>query len=126
MVCALQRFHSRRAGIRAIERRPETRLAAMSTISRDEVARVAALARIDLRPDEVARLAGELDVIVESVARVSEVATADVPATSHPLPLTNVFRDDVPEPALPIQDVLAGAPQQENGRFAVPQILGEE
>jgi aspartyl-tRNA(Asn)/glutamyl-tRNA(Gln) amidotransferase subunit C len=49
-----------------------------------------------------------------------------VPATSHPLPLTNVFRDDVPEPALPIQDVLAGAPQQENGRFAVPQILGEE
>lgn len=98
----------------------------MSTISRDEVARVAALARIDLRPDEVARLAGELDVIVESVARVSEVATADVPATSHPLPLTNVFRDDVPEAALPVQDVLAGAPQQENGRFSVPQILGEE
>ncbi|MFI6424176.1 Asp-tRNA(Asn)/Glu-tRNA(Gln) amidotransferase subunit GatC [Promicromonospora sp. NPDC050880] len=98
----------------------------MSTISRDEVARVAALARIDLRPDEVDRLAGELDVIVESIARVSEVATADVPATSHPLPLTNVFRDDVPEPALPVQDVLAGAPQQEDGRFAVPQILGEE
>ncbi|MCP2267364.1 Asp-tRNA(Asn)/Glu-tRNA(Gln) amidotransferase subunit GatC [Promicromonospora thailandica] len=98
----------------------------MSTISRDEVARVAALARIDLRPDEVDRLAGELDVIVESIARVSEVATPDVPATSHPLPLTNVFRDDVPELALPVQDVLAGAPQQKNGRFAVPQILGEE
>jgi aspartyl-tRNA(Asn)/glutamyl-tRNA(Gln) amidotransferase subunit C len=98
----------------------------MSTISRDEVARVAALARIELRPEEVDRLAGELDVIVESIARVREVATPDVPATSHPLPMTNVFREDVPEPALPVEDVLAGAPEAEDGRFAVPQILGEE
>ena len=71
----------------------------MSTLSRDEVARVAGLARIDLTPAELDRLAGELDVIVESVARVSEIATPDVPATSHPLPLTNVFRADVPEAA---------------------------
>ncbi|RPF20266.1 Asp-tRNA(Asn)/Glu-tRNA(Gln) amidotransferase subunit GatC [Myceligenerans xiligouense] len=98
----------------------------MSTISRDEVARVAGLARIDLRSDEVDRLAGELDVIVESIARVSQVATADVPATSHPIPLTNVFRDDVPQQPLPQQDVLAAAPAQEDGRFLVPQILGEE
>ncbi|MBE1875314.1 MULTISPECIES: Asp-tRNA(Asn)/Glu-tRNA(Gln) amidotransferase subunit GatC [Myceligenerans] len=98
----------------------------MSTISRDEVARVAGLARIDLRSDEVDRLAGELDVIVESIARVSQVATADVPATSHPIPLTNVFRDDVPQQPLPQQDVLAAAPEQEDGRFLVPQILGEE
>ncbi len=98
----------------------------MSTISRDEVARVAALARIDLRPEEVDRFAGELDVIVESIARVSEVATPDVPATSHPLPMTNVFREDVPAPALPVADVLAAAPDAEDGRFAVPQILGEE
>ena len=62
----------------------------MSTISRDEVARVAALARIELRPDELDRLAGELDVIVDSIAKVSEVATPEVPATSHPLPLSNV------------------------------------
>ena len=98
----------------------------MSTISRDEVARVAALARIDLRPEEVDRLAGELDVIVESIARVREVATPDVPATSHPLPMTNVFRDDVPQPSLPVDDVLAAAPDAEDGRFAVPQILGED
>jgi aspartyl-tRNA(Asn)/glutamyl-tRNA(Gln) amidotransferase subunit C len=98
----------------------------MSTISRDEVARVAALARIDLRDDEVDRLAGELDVIVDSIARVREVATPDVPATSHPLPLTNVFREDVPAPALPVADVLAAAPDAQDGRFAVPQILGEE
>ncbi|MCA5894775.1 Asp-tRNA(Asn)/Glu-tRNA(Gln) amidotransferase subunit GatC [Isoptericola sp. NEAU-Y5] len=98
----------------------------MSTISRDEVARVAALARIDLREDEVDRLAGELDVIVDSIARVNEVATPDVPATSHPLPMTNVFREDVPVPALPVADVLAAAPDAQDGRFAVPQILGEE
>jgi aspartyl-tRNA(Asn)/glutamyl-tRNA(Gln) amidotransferase subunit C len=98
----------------------------MSTISRDEVARVAGLARIDLTPAELDRLAGELDVIVESVARVSEVATPDVPPTSHPLPMTNVFRADVPEPSLPVADILAGAPAAEAGRFLVPQILEED
>jgi aspartyl-tRNA(Asn)/glutamyl-tRNA(Gln) amidotransferase subunit C len=98
----------------------------MSTISREEVARLAALARIDLTEPELNRLAGELDVIVESVARVSEIATADVPATSHPLPLTNVYREDVPEQPLPVLDALAGAPEAMGGRFAVPQILGEE
>ncbi len=98
----------------------------MSTISRDEVARVATLARIELRPDEIDRLAGELDVIVDAIAKVSQVATPDVPATSHPLPLTNVFRDDVPEPSLDRAAVLAAAPSAEDGRFAVPQILGEE
>ncbi|MCC2309851.1 Asp-tRNA(Asn)/Glu-tRNA(Gln) amidotransferase subunit GatC [Cellulomonas chengniuliangii] len=98
----------------------------MSTLSRDEVARVAALARIDLTPTELDRLAGELDVIVESVARVSEVATPDVPATSHPLPMTNVFRSDVPEQPLTQEQALSGAPASEDGKFLVPQILGEE
>jgi aspartyl-tRNA(Asn)/glutamyl-tRNA(Gln) amidotransferase subunit C len=98
----------------------------MSTISRDEVARVAGLARIDLAPDELDRLAGELDVIVDAVARVSEVATPDVPATSHPLPMTNVFREDVPEQALPVDEILAAAPAAEEGRFLVPQILEED
>jgi aspartyl-tRNA(Asn)/glutamyl-tRNA(Gln) amidotransferase subunit C len=60
----------------------------MSTISREEVARLAGLARIDLTDAELTRLAGELDVIVESVARVGEVATDDVPATSHPIPMS--------------------------------------
>ena len=98
----------------------------MSTISRDEVAGLAALARIDLTDAEVTRLAGELDVIVESVARVQEVATDDVPATSHPIPLTNVFRQDVVEPTLDVAEVLAAAPDADSGRFSVPQILGEE
>ncbi|HEY8718242.1 Asp-tRNA(Asn)/Glu-tRNA(Gln) amidotransferase subunit GatC [Pengzhenrongella sp.] len=98
----------------------------MSTISRDEVARVAGLARIDLTGAEIERLAGELEVIVQAVARVSEVATPDVPATSHPLPMTNVFRADVPEPSLPVADVMASAPASEEGRFLVPQILEED
>jgi aspartyl-tRNA(Asn)/glutamyl-tRNA(Gln) amidotransferase subunit C len=98
----------------------------MSTISREEVARLAILARIDLSEDELTRLAGELDVIVDSVASVGEIATPDVPATSHPLPLTNVFRDDVPVEPLPVADALAGAPAAEGGRFAVPQILEED
>jgi len=98
----------------------------MSAISRDEVARLAGLARIELSEAEVDRLAGELDVIVDSVAKVSEVATADVPATSHPLPMTNVFREDVVEPSLSAADALAGAPAAEGGRFLVPQILEED
>ena len=98
----------------------------MSSLSRDEVARVAGLARIDLTPEELDRLAGELDVIVESVARVSEVAAPDVPATSHPLPMTNVFRPDVPVQPLTQEQALSGAPASEDGKFLVPQILGEE
>jgi aspartyl-tRNA(Asn)/glutamyl-tRNA(Gln) amidotransferase subunit C len=98
----------------------------MSSLSRDEVARVAGLARIDLTPAELDRLAGELDVIVESVARVSEIATPVVPATSHPLPLSNVFRTDVPVATVDRDAVLASAPAAQDGKFLVPQILGED
>lgn len=98
----------------------------MSTISSDEVARVAALARIALTPAEVDRLAGELDVIASAVARVEEVATPDVPATSHPIPMTNVLRDDVVVPTLDHAAVMAAAPQARDGMFVVPQILGED
>ncbi|WP_019147560.1 Asp-tRNA(Asn)/Glu-tRNA(Gln) amidotransferase subunit GatC [Timonella senegalensis] len=98
----------------------------MSTISRDEVARVAALARIELRPEELDRLVGELDVIVQSVAQVTEIVGPDTPATSHPIPLSNVFRPDVPVAPTNRDKVLASAPASEDGKFLVPQILGEE
>lgn len=98
----------------------------MSTISAAEVARVAALARIDLTDEEIERLAGELDVIATAVARVSEVATPEVPATSHPIPLTNVMRPDALGDTLDRDEVLAAAPEAQNGQFVVPQILGEE
>jgi len=84
------------------------------------------LARIRLTEDELAHLAPQLDVILASVASVAEVATADVPLTSHALPLTNVFREDVVAPSLPVEAVLAAAPATEDGRFRVPRILGEE
>ncbi|MGM0385041.1 MAG: Asp-tRNA(Asn)/Glu-tRNA(Gln) amidotransferase subunit GatC [Actinomycetota bacterium] len=98
----------------------------MSTISREEVVRVAALARIELTEAEFDRLAGELDVIASAVARVGEVATPEVPATSHPVPMANVMREDVPVAPLPVEEVLAAAPEALDGQFAVPQILEEE
>lgn len=98
----------------------------MPTFSTQEVARLASLARIDLSPDELTRFATELEVIAHAVEKVSEVATADVPATSHPIPMTNVWREDVPVATLDREEVLAQAPAAEDGRFAVPQILGEE
>ena len=98
----------------------------MSAISRDEVAHLAALARIDLRPAELDRLAGQLDQILDAVATVREVAGDDVPATSHPMPLTNVSRPDEPRPCLPAQEALAGAPAVAEQRFRVPRILEED
>lgn len=98
----------------------------MSSFSVDEVARLAGLARIRLTEGEIERMAGELDVIASAVAKVSEVATPDVPATSHPIALTNVMRADVVVPTLDRDEVLAAAPASEDGKFLVPQILGEE
>ena len=95
-------------------------------ITPEEVAHLARLARIALTPDEQERLAAQLDVIVSSVARVQEVAAADIPPTSHAVPLTNVFRPDENRPCLTRDDVLAAAPAAEDGRFRVPRILDEE
>ena len=98
----------------------------MSSISRDEAAHLARLARLDLAPDELDHLAGQLDAIADFVAKVSEVAADDIPPTSHALPMTNVFRDDVPRPGLTQEQALDQAPDAEGGRFRVPRILGEE
>lgn len=98
----------------------------MSAISREQVAHLAHLARIDLTGAELDRLAGQLDAIVDAVATVAAAAGDDVPATSHPLPLTNVTRADVVRPSLPVDAVLAGAPETEQQRFRVPRILEDE
>ncbi len=84
------------------------------------------LARIQLSDDEVQRLTGQLDAIVDNIAKVSEVATPDVAATSHPIPLQNVFRPDVVQQQLTLEQVLQNAPDQADGRFRVTAILGEE
>lgn len=95
-------------------------------ITADDVARLGALARIRLTEQECHDLAPELNVILDSVRSVSEVAGPDVPMATHAIPMTNVFRDDVVKPSLTQQQALSGAPDQEDGRFRVPQILGEE
>ncbi|MFV0286206.1 MAG: Asp-tRNA(Asn)/Glu-tRNA(Gln) amidotransferase subunit GatC [Demequina sp.] len=98
----------------------------MSSLERSDVARLAALARIDMSDGDLDRLSGQLAVIVDAVAKVAEVAGEDVPATSHPIPLSNVHRIDEVRPSLAQAAALAAAPDAEDGRFRVPQILGED
>ncbi|HEX5769477.1 MAG TPA: Asp-tRNA(Asn)/Glu-tRNA(Gln) amidotransferase subunit GatC [Nocardioidaceae bacterium] len=98
----------------------------MPDITREEVAHLADLARIDLSDAELDHLAPQLAVILDSIKSISEVAADDIPPTSHPMPLTNVFREDVVRPGLTAEAALSGAPAVEEQRFAVPKILGEE
>jgi aspartyl-tRNA(Asn)/glutamyl-tRNA(Gln) amidotransferase subunit C len=96
------------------------------SITREEVAHLADLARIDLSESELDHLAPQLSVILESIASIQGVAGDDVPPTSHALPLTNVYRDDVVRPCLSADEALSGAPEVEQQRFKVPRILGDE
>lgn len=95
-------------------------------ISQAEVAHLARLARLAVTEPELDTFAGQLDVILQAVARVGEVAADDIPPTSHAVPLTNVLREDVPVPCLPRQEAMAGAPDRAADRFRVPRILDEE
>ncbi|GEB46467.1 aspartyl/glutamyl-tRNA(Asn/Gln) amidotransferase subunit C [Microbacterium sp. AG157] len=98
----------------------------MSEITPDLVRHLGVLARIQLSDEEVQSLTGQLDAIVDNIAKVSEVATPEVVATSHPIPLENVFRPDVVQQQLTREQVLRNAPDQADGRFRVTAILGEE
>lgn len=95
-------------------------------ITRDEVSHLADLARINLTDDELDHLAPQLSVILESVASITGVAGDDIPPTSHSVPLTNVFREDLNTPCLTAAQALSGAPAQEDQKFSVPRILGDE
>jgi aspartyl-tRNA(Asn)/glutamyl-tRNA(Gln) amidotransferase subunit C len=95
-------------------------------LSRQEVAHLARLARLAVTDEELDLFAGQLDVVLQAVARVGEVADEDVPPTTHAVPMTNVTRPDVARPSLPRDVVLAQAPAAEDDRFRVPRILGEE
>jgi aspartyl-tRNA(Asn)/glutamyl-tRNA(Gln) amidotransferase subunit C len=89
-------------------------------ISRDEVLHVAELARLALGDDEIERLTEELDNILEAVGVVAELDLADVPPTSHPLDLVNVWAEDEPHESLPLEEVFANAPASEGASFRVP------
>ena len=98
----------------------------MSEITPDVVSHLAHLARIALTPEEITKLTSELGVIVDSVAKVTEVATPDVPATSHPIPLGTVTRPDIVGATLTPAEALSGAPEHELDQFKVSSILGAE
>jgi aspartyl-tRNA(Asn)/glutamyl-tRNA(Gln) amidotransferase subunit C len=98
----------------------------MPEISAEQVAHLANLARIALTEEEIEHLTAELGQIMHAVEKVSEVATPDVPPTSHPIPMQNVFRDDVVGDTLSLEQALSGAPESDGSRFVVSAILGEE
>jgi aspartyl-tRNA(Asn)/glutamyl-tRNA(Gln) amidotransferase subunit C len=87
-----------------------------------DIEHVARLARLDLTDEERARLRDQLGAILEHAAKVGEVAAADVPPTASPIPRSNVFRDDTPEPSLPVGESLRNAPDRDGDRFKVPRI----
>ena len=89
-------------------------------ITRDDVLHVAKLAELDLTDDEVDRFQEQLSAILEAVSKVSQLDLADVPPTSHPLSVVNVFGADEPRPSLPLDDVFANAPAREDDLFRVP------
>ena len=89
-------------------------------ITRAEVLHVAKLASLELTEEEVERLTGELSAILEAVSKVSELDLSDVPPTSHPLELVNVWGEDEPRPSLGLDEVFANAPAREGDLFKVP------
>ena len=98
----------------------------MSGISQEDVAHLANLARINIPADQLDHYAKQLDAILNAVAEVSSLDTANVVAMSHPVPMTNVFREDIPGVSLTVEQALSGAPAVEDERFRVPRILDEE
>ena len=95
-------------------------------LTRADVEHVAKLARLALSEEEVDQLTAQLGAILEHAADVAALDTSGVPPTSHPIALSNVLRPDEVRPSLERDAVLAMAPAEEDGRFRVPRILGEE
>ena len=94
-------------------------------LTKEDVAHVAHLARLDITDEEIDLYTGQLGAVLEHAADIEALDLSDVPPTAHPLPIKNVLRDDVREPSLDRDEVLAQAPAVEDGRFKVPRILGE-
>ncbi len=88
-----------------------------------DIDHVARLARLDLTGEEKTKLREQLTVILEHAAKVSEVAAEDVPPSASAIARANVFRDDAPEPSLPVEEALRNAPDREGDRIRVPRIV---
>jgi aspartyl-tRNA(Asn)/glutamyl-tRNA(Gln) amidotransferase subunit C len=91
-----------------------------------DIEHVAKLARLELTDEEKARLRDQLGVILENAAKVSEVATDDVPPTAHAIPRSNVLRPDEITQSLTTEEVLSNAPEVEDDRFKVPKVVEVE
>ena len=92
----------------------------MANIDREQLLHGARLARLELRDDEVDRLGAQLNDILAAVSKVSELDLSDVPATSHPLDVVNVWGADEPQASLSVEEALANAPEKEGSFFKVP------
>ncbi len=92
----------------------------MASIDREQLLHVARLARLELREEEAERLGAQLNDILAAVSKVSELDLADIPPTSHPLDLVNVWAEDEPAPCLSVDEALANAPEREGSYFKVP------
>lgn len=96
-------------------------------LTRDEVAKVAGLAMLELTDEELTLFTGQLAAVLEHAKDVEALDVDDVPPTNHPYPLVNIFRDDVVEQLDDIrEEALCSAPEAEDGQFRVPPALGEE
>ena len=96
-------------------------------LTRDEVAKVAHLALLDLNDDEIDRFTGQLGAVLARARELQAFDVRDVPPTAHPYPLVNVFRPDEVEVGDDVRgEALAAAPAEEDGQFKVPPALGEE
>jgi aspartyl-tRNA(Asn)/glutamyl-tRNA(Gln) amidotransferase subunit C len=91
-----------------------------------DIEHVARLARLELTDEEKDRLRDQLGVILENAAKVSEVATNDVPPTAYAIPRSNVLRPDEVTPSLTVEEVLSNAPEVEDDRFKVPKVAEVE
>ena len=92
-------------------------------ISKEEVAKIAHLARLDLSVQEVIEITGQLDRILSYVAKLNEIDTKDVVPTTHALAIHNAFREDVVRPSLSQQEALANGPRQNGEAFVVPKVI---
>jgi aspartyl-tRNA(Asn)/glutamyl-tRNA(Gln) amidotransferase subunit C len=96
----------------------------VATLSRGDVEHVAHLARLGLTDDELTRLEGQLNHIMEQYEKLADLDTSDIPPTAQTIELENILREDAPTPSLPAETVLANAPERDGDLYVVPAILG--
>ena len=97
----------------------------MAALSRDDVAHVAHLARLGLTDEELSRLEGQLNHILEQYAVLAELDTDHIAPTAQTIELENILRDDLVTPSFSVDEALAGAPERAGDHVVVPAILAE-